>query len=315
MNPLPPLPALRAFEAVSRLGSVVKAADALSVTHSAISHQIHALEDYLGLPLFERSGRKLALTEDGRNYALQIRMALNDMAEATRTVRARPKPNEIKLTTMPSFGLGWLIPRVPEFQALFPQYRLDIRAGLGFDDLHTGQLDLAIRMGAGDWEGLKTQHLLDDYLVVVAAPQYPHLPRTLAELSDLEHGLERAQIIGTLEKWSSWVKEAQLGDWSPTFSLFCNDNNLALQAVRLGQGITLTRLSLVLDDLRSGQLVLLGGVIAPHPNRYWLVWAPRADGSAKLHHFMHWLQTAAARSQQAMNDYISGVYPSLLISN
>ncbi|WP_348946552.1 LysR substrate-binding domain-containing protein [Chitinibacter sp. FCG-7] len=301
MNPLPPLPALRAFEAVSRLGSVVKAADALSVTHSAISHQIHALEDYLGLPLFERSGRKLALTEDGRNYALQIRMALNDMAEATRTVRARPKPNEIKLTTMPSFGLGWLIPRIPEFQALFPQYRIDIRASLGFDDLHTGQLDLAIRMGAGDWEGLKTQHLLDDYLVVVAAPDYPHLPRTLADL-------EQAQIIGTLEKWSSWVKAAQLGDWSPTFGLFCNDNNLALTAVRLGQGIALARLSLVLDELVDGRLQLVGNVIAPHPNRYWLVWAPRVDGSAKLHHFMQWITQRAAQSQQQMQVYIDGVY-------
>lgn len=300
MNPLPPLPALRAFEAVSRLGSVVKAADALSVTHSAISHQLHALEEYLGLPLFERSGRKLVLTEDGRHYALEIRMALNDMAEATRMVRARPKPNEIKLTTMPSFGLGWLIARLPEFQAQFPQYRIDIRASLAFDDLNLGQLDLAIRMGAGDWEGLKTEHLLDDYLVVVAAPQLDNLPQTAAEV-------KQARIIGTLEKWSSWSKAAELGDWTPNFALFCNDNNLALQAVRLGQGVTLTRLSIVLDLLLAGELRLVGGVITPHPNRYWLVWPPRLDGSVKLHHFMGWLKQAAERSQQQMQAYIAGV--------
>lgn len=300
MNPLPPLPALRAFEAVSRLGSVVKAADALSVTHSAISHQLHALEEYLGLPLFERSGRKLVLTEDGRHYALEIRMALNDMAEATRMVRARPKPNEIKLTTMPSFGLGWLIARLPEFQAKFPQYRIDIRASLAFDDLNLGQLDLAIRMGAGDWEGLKTEHLLDDYLVVVAAPQLDNLPQTAAEV-------KQARIIGTLEKWSSWSKAAELGDWTPNFALFCNDNNLALQAVRLGQGVTLTRLSIVLDLLLAGELRLVGGVITPHPNRYWLVWPPRLDGSVKLHHFMGWLKQAAERSQQQMQAYIAGV--------
>ncbi|WP_373973874.1 LysR substrate-binding domain-containing protein [Chitinibacter sp. SCUT-21] len=300
MNPLPPLPALRAFEAVARLGSVVKAADALSVTHSAISHQLHALEDYLGLPLFERSGRKLVLTEDGRHYALQIRMALGDMAEATRMVRARPKPNEIKITTMPSFGLGWLIARLPDFQAHFPQYKLDIRANLGFDDLSSGQLDLAIRMGAGDWEGLKSELLMDDMLLVVAASNDPKAPKTAAEVKD-------ARIIGTLEKWSSWSKAADLGDWSPNFALFCNDNNLAMQAVRLGQGVALTRLSIVFDALLAGELVAVGGVFAPHPNRYWLVWPPRLDGSVKLHHFMSWIKAQAEHSQQQMAAFVSGV--------
>jgi LysR family glycine cleavage system transcriptional activator len=301
MNPLPPLPALRAFEAVSRLGSVVKAADALSVTHSAISHQIHALEEFLGLALFERAGRKLILTEDGRLYALQIRMALNDMAEATRSVLARPKPNEIKLTTIPSFGQGWLMARLPAFQALFPQYRLDIRAGLGFDDLNTGQLDLAIRMGAGDWEGLNSEHLLDDYLLVVAAAHDTSAPKTAAEV-------KQARIIGTMEKWSSWSKAAELGDWAPSFDLFCNDNNLAMQAVRLGHGVALTRLSIVLDLLLAGELRVVGTTITPHPSRYWLVWPSRLDGSIKLHHFMGWLKATAAQTQQQMDEFIAGVY-------
>lgn len=300
MSLLPPLPALRAFEAVSRLGSVVKAADALSVTHSAISHQINSLEEYLGLPLFERTGRKLVLTEDGRHYALQIRMALSDMAEATRSVQARPKPNEIKLTTMPSFGLGWLIGRLPQFQAQFPQYRIDIRASLGFEDLNSGQIDLAIRLGGGDWEGLNSLHLMDDYLLVVASAHDKHVPKTAAAVKD-------ARIIGTLEKWSSWSKAADLGDWAPNFDLFCNDNNLAMQAVRLGQGVALTRLSIVQDLLLAGELQVVGGIFTPHPNRYWLVWHPRLDGSMKLHHFMSWLKQAAEISQQQMQAYIAGV--------
>ncbi|WP_047396943.1 LysR substrate-binding domain-containing protein [Chitinibacter sp. ZOR0017] len=300
MDSLPPLAALRAFEAVSRLGSVVKAADALSVTHSAISHQLRTLEDYLGLPLFERQGRKLNLTEDGRHYALQIRVALNDVAEATRATRARPKPNELTIATLPSFSLSWLMPRLPGFQQIYPQYRVNLRASLQFEDLQTAPVDLAIRMGSGEWDGVKARALLSDYLVVVAASDDPQQPRSIAEVP-------QARIIGSMEKWSSWSLAAGLGDWTPSFSLFCNDNNIVLDAIRRHQGIGLMRLTMVLDELRSGRLNLVGNVVVPHPSRFWLAWMPRMDGSAKLHHFSEWILAAAAQSEQAMNEYCQQV--------
>ncbi|WP_043648612.1 LysR substrate-binding domain-containing protein [Chitinilyticum litopenaei] len=296
MNALPPLPALRAFEAVSRLGSVVKAAEALSVTHSAISHQIHALEDFLGLPLFERQGRRLVPTEDGRQYAMKIRMALGDMSEATRALRALPRPNELRITTLPSFGVHWLMARLPDFQACYPQYRVDIRAGIGFDDLHNGQLDLALRMGTGEWDGLKATPLLHDWLVLVGRPDLPDFPATPEQLPG-------ARLIGTMEKWSSWTYAAGLGDWQPNFRLFCNDNNLVQEAVLRGQGLALLRLSLVIDDLLTGRLALACGLVVPHPLSYWLVWAPRMDNSLKLHHFRDWLLESAASSEAMMQAY------------
>lgn len=110
MSDLPPLTALRSFEAVARLGSISQAASELHVTHSAISQQIKLLENLLGLALFVREGRGLRLSENGRFYALQVRASLGEIADATRVVRARPREGELVVTVMPSFGLNWLLP-------------------------------------------------------------------------------------------------------------------------------------------------------------------------------------------------------------
>ncbi|MDG0900033.1 LysR family transcriptional regulator, partial [Pseudomonas sp. L01] len=112
MSDLPPLTALRSFEAVARLGSISQAASELHVTHSAISQQIKLLENLLGLALFVREGRGLRLSENGRFYALQVRASLGEIADATRVVRARPREGELVVTVMPSFGLNWLLPRL-----------------------------------------------------------------------------------------------------------------------------------------------------------------------------------------------------------
>ncbi|MBE9607991.1 LysR substrate-binding domain-containing protein [Chitinilyticum piscinae] len=298
MNALPPLAALRAFEAVCRLGSVVKAADALSVTHSAISHQLAALEDYLGIALFERQGRRLVPTEDGRYYAMRIRLALGEVGEATRALQARPRPNELRLATLPSFGMHWLMPRLPEFQQQHPQYRVEVRAGIGFDDLANGQVDLALRMGSGQWEDLQAAFLLPDWLVVVGRPDLPDFPAQPQQLP-------QARLLGTMEKWSSWAAQANLTDWRPEPRLACNDNNLVQQAVLQGQGVALLRLSLVFDDLLAGRLAAVGGLAVPHPLSYWLVWAPRLEGSAKLQEFRHWVSAAAQRSAAQMQAWVS----------
>ncbi len=157
MRNLPPLPALRAFEAVSRLGSMVQAAAELHVTHSAISHQIKALEEELAVLLFERQGRRLLLTEEGRIYAMQVRAAMRDLQSATEMVLNRPRPDELVISVIPSFATHWLIPRLPRFNALFPHYKMRLRAGLALDDLKTGMVDLAIRMGARQWPDVQTQ--------------------------------------------------------------------------------------------------------------------------------------------------------------
>ena len=172
MSAFPPLTCLRSFEATSRLGSVTLAAKELHVTHSAISQQIKVLEEIVGLTLFVREGRGLRVSEDGRLYALQIRKALGDIAEATRLIQAQPKMGELVIAVLPSFGRSWLLPRLPGFQQLYPDIGIRLQASLTISNLHQESVDIGIRMGKGEWEGVEQKLLFHDEVVVVAAPHF-----------------------------------------------------------------------------------------------------------------------------------------------
>lgn len=294
MRPLPPLSALRSFEALARLGSVTLAASELHVTHSAISQQIKLLEELLGVVLFLREGRGLRLTEDGRLYALQVRIGLAELTEATRLVQARPRDGELVLAVLPSFGAHWLLPRLPRFQARFPQYRISLRASLDIQDLRQGLVDIGIRMGQGDWEGLQQQHLFDDELVVVASPRFQQgqLPCSPAEIV-------AGPVVRTVESWMGWcqaagvVEPAQAGLW-------INDSNLVLQAVQQGLGVALERRSLVHDALQAGTLVQVSDIVVPYPYPHWLVWPARESSQRKQRDFAGWMAEEVAIYQQEL---------------
>ncbi len=170
MADFPPVASLRSFEAVARLGSVTQAAHEMSVTHSAVSQHIKQLEALVGVTLFIRHGRGVRITEEGRLYALQIREALQHIADATRMVQIKPRTLEVTLATLPSFGCHWLLPRLARFQARHPQIAVRLLTSLAVVNLQQEGIDLAIRMGQGDWEGMESRHLFADEQLVVAAP-------------------------------------------------------------------------------------------------------------------------------------------------
>ena len=291
MEKLPPLPALRAFEAVARLGSITKAAAELHVTHGAVSQQLQTLEDHLGLPLFTRQGRRLSLSEDGRIYALRLRMALGDIATATSEVLSQPRADEFSLAVVPSFASHWLVRRLPRFLAAHPQLRVQLRASLEAVDFSLERVDAAIRLGPGGWDGTSQIRLFEDDLVVVASARLNggQLPRTPAEII-------ASPLLRSVESWSNWLAAAGLADASlngPTY----NDANLVIEAVRQGQGITLARRSIVHDLLRSGELVQLSPITVPYANPCWLVWPTRSEGTAKLASFSQWLKEEIAAYQ------------------
>jgi LysR family glycine cleavage system transcriptional activator len=219
MKNLPPLAALRSFEAVARLGSVSLAAAELNVTHSAVSQQIRLLEEQLGSVLFLREGRGLQPSEDGRLYALQVRVALGELSEATRLVRARPRGDELVIAVLPSFGQHWLLPRLPRFYARHPRYRVTLRASLDIQDLQQGLVDIGIRMGRGGWEGVQQQRLFDDELLVVAAPHFNggRLPRTAAEVV-------ACPVVRTVESWLGWCSAAGVAEPAHA-ALWINDSS------------------------------------------------------------------------------------------
>lgn len=288
MKNLPPLAALRAFEAVARLGNVVKAADELHVTHGAVSQQLRALEDYLGQRLFLRHGKRLTITDDGRIYALRLRIALGDIASATADVLSLPQPGELVLAVVPSFATHWLVRRLPRLRAAHPDLRLVLKASLEPVDFQAERIDAAIRMGPGGWEGTSQIELFADELVAVASPRFNggHLPRPPAEII-------ASPLIKSVESWSAWLVAAGLPDRMPACPLF-NDSNLVIEAVRQGQGVTLTRRSLVHDAVADGELVLLSEVTVPYPNPCWLIWPPRSQGTAKFTAFSAWLLAEVA---------------------
>lgn len=295
MSAVPPLSALRSFEAVARLGSVTLAASELHITHSAISQQVRQLESLLGITLLQREGRGVRLSEEGRLYALQIRGALRDIAEATRLARARPGEDELVVALTPSFGQKWLLPRLPGFRATYPQYRLRLLASLEVMDLRQGLADVAIRIGQGHWEGLAQERLFEDEMVVVGAPDFNggRLPQTPEEI------LRCPRVTG-FESWLGWCQAAGVEVPQESAEFVVNDSNLSIEAVRLGQGIGLERRSLVAGALESGELVALSDLRVPYGFPYWLVWPEREATQAKVAAFASWLSGEVDRYLQAI---------------
>ena len=303
MKNLPPLPALRAFEAVARLGSVVRAADELHVTHGAVSQQLRVLESHLGISLLTRQGRRLKVNEDGRVYALRLRMALAEIAEATDAMLSLPRPDELVVAVLPSFGAHWLVRRLPRFTAQYPALKLTLRAGLELVDFDVDRVDVAIRMGPGGWEGASQKELFYDQLIAVASPQFNggNLPRTPAEIL-------AAPMVRTVESWAPWLAAVGLSHVPVSGPVF-NDSTLVVEALRQCQGVTLTRRALVHDLIAQGELVQLSDVVANYANPYWLVWPTRINGTAKLQMFSEWLVAEMAAYLQEVSVASQGVLP------
>ncbi len=293
MSDFPPIASLRSFEAVARLGSVTLAAKELHVTHSAISQQIKVLEDMIGVKLFIRHGRGVQINEEGRLYALQVREALSHIADATRLVQVKPRMLELTLAMVPSFGCHWLLSRLERFRAKYPLITLRIQASLTITSMQQEGIDIAIRMGKGDWEGIERHYLFSDELIVVAAPCYNGgmLPGTPVDVA-------KSKIIFSMESWKTWCINAGLEKEIVPGGLCINDSNLVLEAVRLGKGIALERRSLVQDAITRGELIQLTPFTAPYPWPYWLVTTQLTEKKPEIALFVTWLAEEVATWRQ-----------------
>ena len=171
-NRLPPLNALRAFEASARQLSFTRAAEELFVTQAAISHQIKALEDNLGIKLFMRKNRALLLTEEGQSYYLDIKDIFNALHDATERLLARGEKGAITVSMQPSFAIQWLVPRLNTFNLLHPDIDVRIKAVDQPENSLTEDVDLAIYYGRGRWRGIHAEQLHTEYLIPVCRHCY-----------------------------------------------------------------------------------------------------------------------------------------------
>jgi LysR family glycine cleavage system transcriptional activator len=252
---LPPLTALRSFEAAARHASFTRAAKELSVTQTAISHQIKLLESHLGTKLFRRLPRQLLLTREGEAWAQELRAVFSRLHEANRRLRA-PRLTErplVSVSVIPSFGARWLVPRLGRFLQRHPDFDVRVSPTEHLVDFRTEPVDVGIRYGTGRYPGLLVEKLAADALVVVCAPALCAGRRGAASELLARHVLLHDDAP---EAWARWLDAQGLAPAHAPRQTELTDSSMVVEAAVRGQGIALARWSLAMDDLGAGRLVL-----------------------------------------------------------
>jgi len=220
MRRLPPLNAVRAFEAAARRGNFNQAAEELSVTPSAISHQVRSLEDFFGTKLFRRSGRSVELTTKSRDFLRSVTQALDQINAAGQRMMRRPEGNLLNIFASPTFATGWLVPRISEFQVDHPELEIRMTTGAGPADFLNSDIDLSIDYSPGDFpEGLCALHLMTEHCVPVCSAAYMRDYGPLATPADIRN-CTLLHVMPRLGQWRNWLNvagvdgvDAERGPW------------------------------------------------------------------------------------------------------
>jgi LysR family glycine cleavage system transcriptional activator len=270
---LPPLNALRAFEAGARHLSFTKAAQELHVTQAAVSHQVKLLEEDLGVSLFRRMTRKLALTEEGRALMRVAGEAPDAIAGEAARLRDAPGGRTLSLSLIPTFGVKWLAQRLGRFWALHPDIDLRLHHSIHLVDFARDEVDAAVRWGGGAWPGVEAVYLMRAGLVPVCSPALCKGPPALNVPDDLRHHTllhERDYV-----DWAQWLAVAGAREVEARRGPIIDDPSVLHQAAIDGQGVALESESIVRADLEARRLVKPFDVDLDRDNAYYLVAPPR----------------------------------------
>jgi len=293
---LPPLNALRAFEAAARRLSFTRAAEELGVTQAAISHHVRVLEDHLGFRLFRRLNNGLLLTEKGEAYLPSVRQAFDVLCEATDAVQGHGESQVLTLSVLPNFALRWLVPRLAEFQRRSSLVDVRLLTAYRGNEFLREDIDAAIRLGA-DWPGLNADHLFGSDMFPVCSPMLV-AQRPLREPRDLAHHL-LLHVYGALDDWPQWLAAADASnvsvDRGPSFDSYA----LALEAAACGCGVAMARTAFVQDDLASGRLVAPFSLTVKRDEAWYFLW-PKTGVPRKVLLFRGWLLAHAAQTRTSI---------------
>ena len=293
MRKLPPLSALRAFEAAARLMSFKRAAAELGVTPTAVSHQIRSLEDHTGLVLFTRQVRKVGLTEAGAQLYPVLRDgfdAFEAMLDRLMQIRKRAR---VTISATNAFTAKWLVPRLARFHALHPDIDLQLHASDEAVELAESGVDIAIRYGRGPYPGLRAEVMFADDFAPVANPRFGTLGIEDLGRVPLIHfqWLRNHRLNPT---WERWYSAAGLNQLPHQGHLRFSDEGHAIQAAVAGQGIALLSLALVRDELAAGHLVQPFGPTVPS-HTYHMVMNTDPSPDASVRAAADWLRAEVAR--------------------
>jgi LysR family glycine cleavage system transcriptional activator len=299
---LPPLGPLKAFEAAARHLSFTRAGEELNLTQGAVSQQIKQLETQLCFPLFLRQARRLQLTEEGSRLAHVVREALTDIASTIDRLRAGQDRGPLTVSVLASFAAQWLLPRLPKFQAAYPQIDIRLHTDDRLANLRTDGVDIAIRLGSGNWPGLDVRLLMRERIFPVCSPQLMNSPNAIRTVQDLAtaillHDADR-RSDETANGWPYFLRKFGVKRADPTAGPGFSQASLMVQAAIHGQGVALARSSLAEIELDTGRLVRPLDIWLDSPWAVYSVTLPERADQPKIAAFRDWI-TAEARASAA----------------
>jgi LysR family glycine cleavage system transcriptional activator len=289
---LPPLNALRSFEAAARHQSFTRAADELCVTQGAVSHQVKALEADLGVKLFNRERQGLVITDAGHDYLAVVRDAFDRIALGTDRLLYRQHSGVITVSVSPDFAAKWLVSRLGRFTEAYPEMELKVSATMHHVDFAREDVDLAIRHGAGNWVGLDAANLCSEELFPVCSPALRLSPRGIHSPEDvLQFPLLH---LNDRRDWSRWLETTGASGEGLLHGPIFNHASMLIDAALDGQGIALARTVLAAADLIHRRLVRPFQTALPLKNTYWIVCPNATSALPKIAAFRDWLLAEAA---------------------
>lgn len=293
---LPPLNALRAFEAAGRRASMSAAADELAVTPAAVSHQIKTLEEYFGIPLFHRAVRSIRLTDRGAALLPYLSEGLESWAEGCAKVQALDDSAPLVISSAPVFAGKWLVRHLWNFNTLYPDITVRLDGSLSIADFSTDGVDAAIRFGTGPYPDLHADALVNEDVIPVCSPTLLEGEHPLRTPEDLKHHtlihVDWYAAAGTQPDWNMWLRTAGVSGVDGTKGPVVTSDSLAVEGALNGGGVVLVSEFLVRQDLEGGRLIKPFDLVLPSSHRYWFVCPPEHLERPKVRAFRDWIVAA-----------------------
>ena len=279
-----PLNALRAVEAVGRLGSLAAASSELNITVSAVSQHLQKAEERLGVSLFDRASGNLALTDSGRALLPRLTSGFGEIGNGVAALQ-RDDGRVLTVTMGPAFASGWFVPRLSRFTQAHPDLQLRLVASVDVIDLARSDIDVAIRLGTGEWTGLHCEHLLDQSIFPVATPDWASQVGSPADLAHVPAIQDAGSSIG----WADWFVAAGVANPPRLNGPIFSDPVLAFEATLAGQGAMLAWSLIASDALADGRLVRPFNSSISANSAYWFVSTVDKARRPKVRALREWL--------------------------
>ena len=291
-----PLNPLRTFAVAARHKTFTDAARHMGVSQVAISRQVTILEDFLDVKLFERGSRSVRLTDVGRAFSHEIVGLFEQLEDATQRILRRERDNTIRLRVYPSFAHYWLLPRLPEFKRLHPDYRVSLDTSIEPLDFRGTDLDVALQLGRGDWSDARSRKLFDEVVDVVCAPGYPQGIGGLAS----PHDIQNAELLHARyrrREWEIWATAVGI-ELNHREGLEFDTSMLTYSAAAAGLGLAIGQAPILASEFESGRLIRPFDRPVVTGSSFHVVWPTLTSVTTKTRHFIDWLLAQAGQQPQ-----------------